>query len=50
MQVTFVTANTQSFYLKQPVVAASINGDSLSPPVPVNGAKSDRLLGLEETV
>ena len=30
---------TQSFFLKQPVAAASINGDPLTLPVPVNGTQ-----------
>ena len=48
MAVTLVPASrhfeTQSFFLKQPVAEALINGDPLTLPVPVNGAKSDRLL------
>ena len=35
----------QSFFLEQPVVEAPINSDPLTLRVPVNGAKSDRLLG-----
>jgi len=37
--------DTQSFFLKQPVAAASINSEPLTLRVPVNEAKSDRLLG-----
>ena len=48
MAVTLVPASrhfeTQSFFLKQSVAKASINSDPLTLPVPVNGAKSDRLL------
>ncbi len=31
-------------FIKQPVAQASINSDPLTPRVPVNGAKSDRML------
>jgi len=51
MQVTFVLADTvlrhaKLFLLKQPVAAASISRDPLTPCVPMNGARSDRLLAL----
>ncbi len=35
--------DTQSCFLKQPVTAVSVTGDPVTLPVPVNGAKSDRL-------
>jgi len=36
--------DTQDYFLKQPVAEASISRDPLTPWVPMNGAKSDRLL------
>jgi len=48
MQVTFdpvsIGFRHVKLFIKQPVVQASINSDPLTSPVPVNGAKSDRLL------
>ena len=48
VQVPFVSASTAfrhaKLFLKQPVAEALINNDPLTLRVPVNGAKSDRLL------
>jgi hypothetical protein len=38
------STGAQSFFLKQPVAKASISRDPLTLRVPMNGAKSDRLL------
>jgi hypothetical protein len=50
MQVTFIPAGTAfrhaKLFLKQPGAKASISRDPLTLCVPMNGAKSDRLVGV----